>query len=131
MYHSLYIHTYVPLVIHTYIPLAVHTYVPLAICTYVPSLQALQEFALQCDREPTESVLSVLHVWTLMYNKLSMVRWCHVHVHARMSLCVYACTCTYGYVLCVYAIAHIIRKSHAHLGFLQYGDGRKVPSLLP
>ena len=35
--------------------------------------QALQEFASLCQREPQESVISVLTRWTIMYNKLSMV----------------------------------------------------------
>lgn len=43
-----------------------------------PPPQALQEFIALCDREPTEAVTPVLHVWALMYNKLSTVRWTSV-----------------------------------------------------
>ena len=35
--------------------------------------QALQEFSSLCQKESQDSVTSILTLWTLMYNKLSMV----------------------------------------------------------
>ena len=48
-------------------------YIHVCCMVCVVILQALAEFTSLCQREPLESVKSVLTVWSLMYNKLSLV----------------------------------------------------------
>ena len=65
-------------------------------------LQALAEFSRLCETEPVEMVTSVMTIWPLMYNKLSMVSTSIATVHVQYNewIAIYCNCCTVFSVSC-------------------------------
>ena len=68
-------------------------------------LQALAEFSHLCETEPVEMVTSVMTIWPLMYNKLSMVSTSIATVHVQYMS---GLQCTVLYCIVVLLIGEVV-----------------------